>query len=97
MVINQAIRNTNVHSSARVLGDTFVVSEKFISNCLKFFDEAMQHKAQKVEKLIKNENSFVQADSICVWDFFFFTFAGRQKQSSIFDQRRRSEACIHAK
>ncbi|TNM94634.1 hypothetical protein fugu_017393 [Takifugu bimaculatus] len=47
MVINQAIRNTNVHSSARVLGDTFVVSEKFISNCLKFFDEAMQHKAQK--------------------------------------------------
>lgn len=54
MVINQAIRNTNVHSSARVLGDSFVVSEKFISNCLKFFDEAMQHKAQKVEKLIKN-------------------------------------------
>lgn len=54
MVINQAIKNTNVHLSARVLGDSFVVSEKFISNCLQFFDEAMQHKAQKVEKLIKN-------------------------------------------
>lgn len=49
MLINQAMRNTNVQSSARVLGDTVVVSEKFISNCLTLFDEAMQQKAQKVE------------------------------------------------
>lgn len=50
MLINQAMRNTNVQSSARVLGDTVVVSEKFISNCLSLFDEAMQQKAQKEVK-----------------------------------------------
>lgn len=48
MLINQAMRNTNVQSSARVLGGTVVVSEKFISSCLSLFDEAMQQKAQKV-------------------------------------------------
>lgn len=48
MLINQAMRNTNVLSSARVLGATVVVSEKFINNCLSLFDEAMQHKAQRV-------------------------------------------------
>lgn len=50
MLINQAMRNTNVLSSARVLGDTVVVSEKFISNCLSVFDEAMQQKALKEVK-----------------------------------------------
>ncbi|GAA6218576.1 E3 UFM1-protein ligase 1 [Lates japonicus] len=50
MLINQAMRNTDVHSSARVLGGTVVVSEKFISNCLSLFDEAMQQKAQKEVK-----------------------------------------------
>ncbi|XP_071396646.1 E3 UFM1-protein ligase 1 [Centroberyx affinis] len=50
MLINQAMRNTNVQSSARVLGGTVVVSEKFISNCLSLFDEAMQNKAQKEVK-----------------------------------------------
>ncbi|KAK2890509.1 E3 UFM1-protein ligase 1 [Channa argus] len=50
MIINQAIRNTNVQSSARVLGGTVVVSEKFISNCLSLFDEGMQQKAQKEVK-----------------------------------------------
>ncbi|XP_067097720.1 E3 UFM1-protein ligase 1 [Osmerus mordax] len=50
ILINQAMRNTNVHSSARVLGGTVVVSEKFISNCLSLFEEAMQHKAQKEVK-----------------------------------------------
>lgn len=48
ILINQAMRNTSVQSSARVLGGTVVVSEKFISNCLTLFDEAMQQKAQKV-------------------------------------------------
>lgn len=43
------MRNTNIQSSARILGGTVVVSEKFISNCLSLFDEAMQQKAQKVE------------------------------------------------
>uniref|UniRef100_A0A4W6DLY5 E3 UFM1-protein ligase 1 n=1 Tax=Lates calcarifer TaxID=8187 RepID=A0A4W6DLY5_LATCA len=42
--------NADVHSSARVLGGTVVVSEKFISNCLSLFDEAMQQKAQKEVK-----------------------------------------------
>lgn len=50
MLISQAMRNTNVQSSARVLGGTVVVSEKFISNCLSVFDEAMQQKAQKEVK-----------------------------------------------
>lgn len=50
MLINQAMRNTNVQASARVLGGTVVVSEKFISNCLSLFDEAMQQKAQKEVK-----------------------------------------------
>lgn len=50
MLISQAMRNTNVQSSARVLGGTVVVSEKFISSCLSLFDEAMQHKAQKEVK-----------------------------------------------
>ncbi|XP_029281666.1 E3 UFM1-protein ligase 1 [Cottoperca gobio] len=50
MLINEAMRSTNVQSSARVLGDTVVVSEKFISNCLSLFDDAMQQKAQKEVK-----------------------------------------------
>lgn len=50
ILINQAMRNANVQSSARVLGGTVVVSEKFINNCLSLFEEAMQHKAQKEVK-----------------------------------------------
>ncbi|XP_069561922.1 E3 UFM1-protein ligase 1 [Brachyistius frenatus] len=50
MLISQAMRNTNVQTSARVLGGTVVVSEKFISSCLSLFDEAMQQKAQKEVK-----------------------------------------------
>ncbi|XP_034383789.1 E3 UFM1-protein ligase 1 [Cyclopterus lumpus] len=50
MLINQAMRNTNVQSSARVLGETVVVSEKFIGNCLSLFDDVMQQKAQKEVK-----------------------------------------------
>uniref|UniRef100_A0A7N6FJ23 E3 UFM1-protein ligase 1 n=1 Tax=Anabas testudineus TaxID=64144 RepID=A0A7N6FJ23_ANATE len=50
MFISQAMRNTNIQSSARVLGGTVVVSEKFISNCISLFDEAMQQKAQKEVK-----------------------------------------------
>ncbi|KAK9531198.1 hypothetical protein VZT92_010640 [Zoarces viviparus] len=50
ILINQAMRSTNVQSSARVLGETVVVSEKFISNCLSLFDDAMQQKAQKEVK-----------------------------------------------
>ncbi|XP_062406913.1 E3 UFM1-protein ligase 1 [Sardina pilchardus] len=50
ILINQVMRTTNVQSSARVLSGTVVVSEKFISNCLALFNEAMQHKAQKEVK-----------------------------------------------
>ncbi|MEQ2307361.1 E3 UFM1-protein ligase 1 [Ameca splendens] len=50
MLINQAMRNANVQSRARVLGGTVVVSEKFISNCQSLFEEAMQQKAQKEVK-----------------------------------------------
>uniref|UniRef100_A0A8C7UA70 E3 UFM1-protein ligase 1 n=1 Tax=Oncorhynchus mykiss TaxID=8022 RepID=A0A8C7UA70_ONCMY len=50
IIINEAMRTTNVLSTARVLGDTVVISEKFISNCLCLFEETMQHKAQKEAK-----------------------------------------------
>uniref|UniRef100_A0A8C7FJB7 E3 UFM1-protein ligase 1 n=1 Tax=Oncorhynchus kisutch TaxID=8019 RepID=A0A8C7FJB7_ONCKI len=50
IIINEAMRKTNVQSTARILGDTVVVSEKFISNCLSLFDEAMQNKALKEVK-----------------------------------------------
>lgn len=50
MLINHAMRSANVQSSARVLGGTVVVSEKFISSCLSLFDDAMQQKAQKEVK-----------------------------------------------
>ncbi|XP_076128606.1 E3 UFM1-protein ligase 1 [Alosa pseudoharengus] len=50
ILINQVMRTTNVQSSARVLSGTVVVSEKFISNCLALFNEAMQHKAQREVK-----------------------------------------------
>uniref|UniRef100_A0A3Q3XBB7 E3 UFM1-protein ligase 1 n=1 Tax=Mola mola TaxID=94237 RepID=A0A3Q3XBB7_MOLML len=56
MLINQAMRNTNVQTSARVLGNTVVVSEKFISSCVTLFDEAMQQKAQKE---VRNNPVFV--------------------------------------
>lgn len=48
MLINQALRNSNVQSQARVLGGTVVVSEKFIGICQALFEDAMQQKAQKV-------------------------------------------------
>lgn len=84
MVISQAMRNMNVHSSARVMSDTFVVSEKFISNCLKLFDEAMQLKAQKVEKhgYRCKYSSLLRADRIYDREL---CFAGIQEQSSVFD------------
>ncbi|KAK5853384.1 hypothetical protein PBY51_007172 [Eleginops maclovinus] len=56
ILITEAMRSTNVQSSARVLGDTVVVSEKFISNCLSLFEEAMQ---QKAEKEVKNNPVFL--------------------------------------
>lgn len=56
MLIHQAMRSTNVHTAARLLGDTVVVSEKFISGCLVLFEEAMQRKA---EKEVKNNPVFL--------------------------------------
>uniref|UniRef100_A0A673B4U8 E3 UFM1-protein ligase 1 n=1 Tax=Sphaeramia orbicularis TaxID=375764 RepID=A0A673B4U8_9TELE len=50
MLINHTMRSANVQSSARVLGGTVVISEKFISSCLTLFDDAMQQKAQKEVK-----------------------------------------------
>ncbi|XP_041814503.1 E3 UFM1-protein ligase 1 [Chelmon rostratus] len=68
MLISQAMRNTNVQSSARVLGGTVVVSEKFISNCLSVFDEAMQQKAQKEVKnnpvFLISEDDLKQASTL---------------------------------
>uniref|UniRef100_A0A3Q2NZN6 E3 UFM1-protein ligase 1 n=1 Tax=Fundulus heteroclitus TaxID=8078 RepID=A0A3Q2NZN6_FUNHE len=50
MLINQAMRNANVQSQARLLGGTVVVSEKFISDCQSLFEDAMLQKAQKEVK-----------------------------------------------
>ncbi|CAL8311682.1 unnamed protein product [Lota lota] len=50
MLVSQALRNAGVTTSARVLGDSVVVSEKFISGCLALFDDAMQMKAHKEVK-----------------------------------------------
>ncbi|XP_077427198.1 E3 UFM1-protein ligase 1 isoform X2 [Vanacampus margaritifer] len=47
MLINQAMRNTNMQSSARLMGGTIVVSEKWIGECLGLFDDPIQQKAQK--------------------------------------------------
>uniref|UniRef100_A0A665W0S6 E3 UFM1-protein ligase 1 n=1 Tax=Echeneis naucrates TaxID=173247 RepID=A0A665W0S6_ECHNA len=56
MLINQAMRNVDVQSLARVLGGNVVVSEKFISSCISLFDDAMQ---QKAHKEVKNNPVFV--------------------------------------
>ncbi|XP_036405513.1 E3 UFM1-protein ligase 1 [Megalops cyprinoides] len=50
ILVNQVMRTTNVQSSARLLCGTVVVSEKFISNCISLFDEAMQQRALKEVK-----------------------------------------------
>uniref|UniRef100_A0A8C4ZY16 E3 UFM1-protein ligase 1 n=1 Tax=Gadus morhua TaxID=8049 RepID=A0A8C4ZY16_GADMO len=53
MLVSQALRNAGVTTSARVLGDSVVVSEKFISGCLALFDDAMQMKAHKGSGSVK--------------------------------------------
>ncbi|XP_053712431.1 E3 UFM1-protein ligase 1-like [Synchiropus splendidus] len=71
MLIQQAMRNANVLSSARILGGTVVVSEKFIrSQCLSLFDEAMLQKAKKdVSKpvclITEDNNTLVPTLSEC--------------------------------
>ncbi|KAI1897424.1 hypothetical protein AGOR_G00083150 [Albula goreensis] len=50
ILLNQVMRTANVQSTARILGSTMVVSEKFISNCISLFDESMQQKAMKEVK-----------------------------------------------
>ncbi|XP_061756366.1 E3 UFM1-protein ligase 1 isoform X1 [Nerophis ophidion] len=68
MLINQAMRNTNVDSTCRVLGDTIVVAEKFISGCLGLFDDAIHKKAQKEVKsnpvLLITEEDLKQASVV---------------------------------
>uniref|UniRef100_A0A3B3QXE1 E3 UFM1-protein ligase 1 n=1 Tax=Paramormyrops kingsleyae TaxID=1676925 RepID=A0A3B3QXE1_9TELE len=56
ILVNEVMRAANVQSSARLLCGTMVVSEKFISSCLKFFEQSMQQKAQKE---IKNNPVFL--------------------------------------
>ncbi|XP_054618055.1 E3 UFM1-protein ligase 1 [Dunckerocampus dactyliophorus] len=68
MLINQAMRNMNVQSTARLLGDTMVVTEKFISGCLSLFDDAIHQKAQKEVKsnpvLLITEEDLKQASVV---------------------------------
>ncbi|KAE8602866.1 hypothetical protein XENTR_v10014157 [Xenopus tropicalis] len=50
ILLQQVIRTLNNSSSARVFGDTIVVSEKFISECANLFNKLMHHKAEKEMK-----------------------------------------------
>uniref|UniRef100_A0A8C5QZ63 E3 UFM1-protein ligase 1 n=1 Tax=Leptobrachium leishanense TaxID=445787 RepID=A0A8C5QZ63_9ANUR len=50
ILLQQVMRTLNKSSSARVFGDTVVVSEKFISECANVFNDLMHHKAQKEMK-----------------------------------------------
>ncbi|OCT80451.1 E3 UFM1-protein ligase 1 [Xenopus laevis] len=49
ILLQEVIRTLN-NSSARVFGDTIVVSEKFISECANVFNNLMHHKAEKEMK-----------------------------------------------
>ncbi|KAM4692999.1 LOW QUALITY PROTEIN: E3 UFM1-protein ligase 1 [Discoglossus pictus] len=50
MLLQQVMRILNKPSSARVFGDTIVVSEKFINGCTDVFTSLMHHKAEKEMK-----------------------------------------------
>ncbi|XP_063299652.1 E3 UFM1-protein ligase 1 [Pelobates fuscus] len=50
MLLQQVMRTLNKSSSARVFGDTIVVSEKFITECSNVFNGLMHHKAEKEMK-----------------------------------------------
>nr|XP_057942528.1 E3 UFM1-protein ligase 1 [Doryrhamphus excisus] len=68
MLINQTMRNMNVQSTARLLGDTMVVTEKYISGCLSLFDDSIHQKAQKEVKsnpvLLITEEDLKQAYAV---------------------------------
>ncbi|XP_063773080.1 E3 UFM1-protein ligase 1 [Pseudophryne corroboree] len=49
-LLQQVMRTLNKTSSARIFGDTIVVSEKFISECIGKFNDLMQHKAEREMK-----------------------------------------------
>ncbi|XP_056422121.1 E3 UFM1-protein ligase 1 [Hyla sarda] len=50
ILLQQVMRTLNKNSSARIFGDSLVVSEKFISECSRIFNDLMQHKAEKEMK-----------------------------------------------
>ncbi|KAG8444751.1 hypothetical protein GDO86_009792 [Hymenochirus boettgeri] len=50
ILLQQVMRTLNKSPSAQVFADTFVVSEKFISECTHAFNDLMHHKAEKEMK-----------------------------------------------
>ncbi|XP_069582446.1 E3 UFM1-protein ligase 1 [Ranitomeya imitator] len=50
ILLQQVMRALNKKSSARIFGDSIVVSEKFINECANIFGNLMQHKAEKEMK-----------------------------------------------
>nr|XP_013804243.1 PREDICTED: E3 UFM1-protein ligase 1 [Apteryx mantelli mantelli] len=50
ILLQQAMRSLNKHSSGLVFSDTVVVSEKFLSSCIDLFSDLMQQKAEKEMK-----------------------------------------------
>ncbi|XP_041832091.1 E3 UFM1-protein ligase 1-like [Melanotaenia boesemani] len=89
MLINQAMRNTNIQSSARMIGGTAVVSEKFISNCLSLFDEAMQQKAQKE---VKNNPVFLVTEEDLKQASVMMESSGLSKKEKREAERRKKAA-----
>ncbi|XP_069830857.1 E3 UFM1-protein ligase 1 [Dendropsophus ebraccatus] len=50
ILLQQVMRTLNKNSSARIFGDSLVISEKFMSECSGIFNDLMQHKAEKEMK-----------------------------------------------
>lgn len=88
MLISQAMRNTNAQSSARVLGGTVVVSEKFLSSCLSLFDDAMQQKAIKEFK--NNPVFLITEDDIKQASMLTESSAPSKKEKREADRRKKA-------
>ncbi|XP_054900371.1 E3 UFM1-protein ligase 1 isoform X2 [Poeciliopsis prolifica] len=89
MLINQALRNANVQSQARVLGGTVVVSEKFIGICQALFEDTMQQKAQKE---VKNNPVFLITEEDLKEASALFESAAPSKKERRGAERRKKAA-----
>ncbi|XP_078504358.1 E3 UFM1-protein ligase 1 [Lissotriton helveticus] len=65
ILLQQVMRSFNKQSTAKIFGDTVVVSEQFISSCSALFSELMHHRAEQEMKsspvYLLTEDDFKQA------------------------------------